>query len=304
MTAAPAVAVVGEALVDLVPDSTTYDVRPGGSPANTALALARLGVPVAMVARFGADEFGRLLRRHLAGSGVDLSLAVDAAEPSSVALVTKGIDGSADYRFLIDGTADWQWTANELPELPPSVLAIHAGSLALARAVALEPWLARRPDSVILSLDPNLRRGLLPHDAPSLVDRWVRMSDIVKVSVDDLALLHPDEKPLIVAERWAASGPALVVVTAGSDGATAFFGDEVLHGDALHVDVVDTIAAGDAFTAGLLHQLHARDRLGEQFAKTDRADIVAALETATAVAGLTCKRAGADPPFLDDLPWR
>src|SRR3954447_21857452 len=79
------IAVCGEAIVHLLPPGPTrYEVTPGGSPANTAVALARRGVPVTMLARLSDDDFGRLLRAHLAGNGVDLSRAVAAAEPSGL----------------------------------------------------------------------------------------------------------------------------------------------------------------------------------------------------------------------------
>ncbi len=115
------IVICGEALVDLVPDPTTrtrFDARAGGSPANTAVALARLGSPVTMLARLSNDGFGRLLRRHLVDNGVDVSHCVDASEPSSVAIATLAADGSADYRFLVAGTADWGWTDSEFGQLP------------------------------------------------------------------------------------------------------------------------------------------------------------------------------------------
>ena len=101
------IAVCGEAIVDLLPSGpTSYEVTPGGSPANTAVALARLGVPVTMLARLSGDDFGRLLRRHLIDNGVDLARAVAAQEPSCLAVVTRGVDGAASYRFLLEGAAD------------------------------------------------------------------------------------------------------------------------------------------------------------------------------------------------------
>lgn len=155
------IAVCGEALVDLVPTGTwTYTALPGGSPANTAVALSRLGVPTQLLARLSSDLSGQLLRSHLLANGVDLSRAVAADEPSSIALVELAADGSASYRFLLDGTADWQWTPAELRDLAPDVLAVHAGSLALARVPELEAFLGRA--SCTVSIDPTSGRRCSP----------------------------------------------------------------------------------------------------------------------------------------------
>jgi len=110
------VAVAGEALVDLVPAPVGgyLEIAPGGSAANTALGLARLDVPTRMLARIADDPMGRRIRTHLAASGVGLDHVVDAAEPTSLALVTLDEDAVPTYDFRVDGTADWQWTGAEL----------------------------------------------------------------------------------------------------------------------------------------------------------------------------------------------
>jgi fructokinase len=296
----PSIVVVGEALVDLVPNGEgSYLARPGGSPANTAVALARLGTPVALLARLSGDELGRLLRSHLLDNGVDLSHAVAGDEPSSVALVTRGADGSPSYRFWVDGTVDWQWQPGELPALDSDVAAVHAGSLALLRSPVLEDWLSTARAHSTICLDPNLRSGLLPADARKRVERWLGIADIIKLSVEDLALLYDDPADDI-ARRWRQHGPALIVVTAGAAGATAYFGDTALHRGAPTVDVVDTIGAGDAFSAALLHELAARGVLGGRpLLSSD--DVDAALQLAVTAAVWTCTRRGAQPPTKADL---
>jgi fructokinase len=125
------VAVAGEALVDLVPAGREglFEAAPGGSPANVAVGLARLGVPVRLLARIAADPLGRRIRAHLTGNGVDLSWAVNAGEPTSLAIVTVGPDGSPEYDFRVEGTADWQWRDAELVgSLDEGVVALHGGS--------------------------------------------------------------------------------------------------------------------------------------------------------------------------------
>jgi fructokinase len=295
------IAVCGEAIVDLLPVSaTSYEARPGGSPANTAVALARLGVPVTMLARLSNDGFGDLLRDHLAANGVDLSYAVKATEPSGLAVVTRDAAGTASYRFLLDGAPDWQWTDAELDVLPTSVVAVHSGSLALAAAPAIERFLERSRDQCTISIDPNLRPSSVD-SARAAVPRWLRLADVVKVSIEDLQLLDPDEDPMTVAQRWGRSGPVLVLVTTGADGVHAVLDGEVLHEPAPTVDVVDTVGAGDTFTAGFLSALHEAGRLGGRLTGLTSAELRPALQRAVRAAAITCGRTGADPPYAADL---
>ena len=296
------IAVCGEALVDLVPAGEgTYAALPGGSPANTAVALARLGVPAQLLARLSSDTSGRLLRGHLHRNGVDLSRAVPAAEPSSVALVELADDGSASYRFLLDGTADWAWTESELGPLSADVQAVHAGSLALARVPALERFLGRAGCTV--SIDPNLRPALMPElpVAREAVRRWLALADVLKASSDDLALLYPGESPLEVARRWAASGPAVAVVTLAADGALAVLDGQVVQRPAVPTVVVDTVAAGDTFTAGLLAWWQQAGVLGGRLDRLSTAQLEGALDHGLRAAAITCSRAGADPPWAAEL---
>lgn len=300
------IAVCGEALMDLVPfgTGTTYEALPGGSPANTAVALARLGVPVMLLARLSDDGFGRQLRTHLTANRVDLSRAVVAAERSSLAIVTQAGDGSASYRFDLDRTADWQWTADELPALPADVAAVHAGSLALAQppgSVALEAFLGRCRQSSTISLDPNLRPALLSPTARMDVERWLGLADLVKVSTDDLALLYPGAEPVEVAQRWAGAGPALVVVTMAEQGALAVLSGQVVRRPAVAVTVADTVAAGDTFSAALLDHLFRGGHLGGRLDGLTPPVVVAALDWALRAAAVTCSRVGADPPYAAEL---
>jgi fructokinase len=305
--------VCGESIVDLVPDPLAplkYGAKPGGGPANTAVAIARLGSPVSMLARLSRDGFGRLLRAHLVDNGVDASHAVDAAEPSSVAVAVLADDGSADYRFLVAGTADWGWTDAELNTVlsdpaPSDAVALHSGSLALALApggAALERLLTRARPPWTVSLDPNIRAALIADLGAhrQVVERCVAAADIVKVSAEDLAELYPNERADDVARRWARSGPAVVVRTDGPTGASAFLADEEVTCNAEPVTVVDTIGAGDAFGGALLDWLSRAGKLGGRLALS-AADIAAAMRHANRVAAITCSRAGADPPYLAEL---
>jgi len=124
--------VVGEALIDLVPDGRpgSYNARPGGSPFNVAIGLARLGQRTSLMARLADNAFGRLLREHARAEGVDLTYAPHAAEPTTLAAVSIYGDAQASYDFYYAGTADWQWTAQETALLPAETTLLHLGSLA------------------------------------------------------------------------------------------------------------------------------------------------------------------------------
>jgi fructokinase len=155
---------------------------------------------------------------------------------------------------------------------------------------------------VTVSYDPNVRPALLgdPAQARPDIERLVALSDVVKVSDEDLRWLYPDLGDEDVARGWLASGPALVVVTRGGAGVYAVSGGLELRRPAVTIDVVDTVGAGDSFTSGLLDGLHRADLIGgvrrEALAAIDEATLDSVVDTAALIAAITCSRPGADPP--------
>lgn len=304
------IVVCGEALIDLVPLGRDggYTARPGGSPANVAVGLGRLGVPVQLLCRLSGDPFGRRLAAHVQASAVDTSAALVAPEPTTLAVVTLDGQGRAEYAFYVEGAADGGWRPTDLPTSLPAAAALHvSGSLALAvpsMGDTVEALLHREQGHRVLTLDPNVRPRLV-RDEPALRARlagWLRLVDLVKVSSDDLAWLDPGEPVETVAARWLAAGPALVVVTRGEHGVHALGAAGAVDLPAAVVDVVDTVGAGDAFMSGLLCALDeagalTRDGLDALPART----LGAALAFAQAVAAQTCRRVGADPPWRAEL---
>jgi fructokinase len=306
--------VVGEAMIDLVQagPGRLFDAVPGGSPANVAIGLARLETPVRMVARLGDDLLGRRLREHLTANRVDLSLAIAATEPSSLAIVAVGRDGRPEYEFRIDGTADWQWRDEELAYVvDPQVVAVHAGSLALTLspgADAIVRLLRRAQATATVSYDPNCRPLLmgLPADMLARVQSVLGFADVVKASAEDLEWLLPGRAPRDVAAEWLEAGPALVAITLGSDGVVAASrGSGLVRRPGRPVRVVDTVGAGDAFTSGLLSSLHRRSLLGagqrERLRKLDPDSVAQILDDAVLASAIACTRRGAEPPTLDEI---
>lgn len=304
------IVVCGEALIDLVPaGGDLWRALPGGSPANTAVALSRLGTPVSMLARLSDDAFGVALRRRFADNDVDLRWAVDATESTTLAIVGLDESGGARYTFHLHDTADWQWQESEIPpSFGADVTAIHAGSMGLIGqpgGAVLEAMLNRERAHRVISIDPNVR-PIMCEDAAAyreVVERWLGIAHIVKVSADDVTWLYPDRDFVEVARRWAARGPSLVVMTLGADGAVAFTSSGVtLQVPGVKVDVVDTIGAGDTFTAGLLHSLESQGLLDiEALARLTDSQLDDALRYAALVSALACTREGADPPYARDV---
>lgn len=299
--------VIGENVVDLVPagDGLLRSAL-GGGPANVAVAVARLGVPVAMAARLGRDAFGAAFRRRLEQSGVDTRYLVETGNPSALALATVGPDGEARYDFWLAGAADFTWRGAELPR-PRSGDTLHLGSLAAflpPGADVLERWAEEHRPHCTITFDPNLRPVALARpDSLVRLERLVRLAHVVRASEGDLRLAYPLTEPLETARRWiATAGPSLVVLTHGGDGVTALTADGEVSVTAAPVAVVDTIGAGDTAMGALLADLHSRGALapgGELPGPIET--LRETLHFVCAAAAYTCGRAGADPPTTADL---
>jgi fructokinase len=302
------VTVLGECVADAFTDPTRSSadelalrVLPGGGPANTAVALARLGNPTRFRARLSRDAFGTLFRSRLADSGVDLTGSVTTPEPSTLAIATLDENGQAAYTFYADSTADWQWTAEELASgVYDDTVCLHTGSLALIREPGgsrIEEHLAQVRERATVSIDPNVRPLLVPPAAyRERLPHWCALADILRLSEDDLALLLPGTSPEQACDTWHADGARLVVITLGERGALASLDGQRVTVPAPPVDVVDTVGAGDSFTAGLLHRIAALGHLGGRLDGLSIADVTDACTFAARVAALTCSVPGANPP--------
>ncbi|WP_338897055.1 carbohydrate kinase [Streptomyces sp. TG1A-60] len=306
------ITVLGECVADAFaePAGTSTElalrVLPGGGPANTAVALARLGTPARFLARLSGDVFGRLFRAHLEASGVDLSSAVQAAEPSTLAVAELDDRGQAAFSFHAQNTADWQWTAEELARVDLSGTAcVHTGSLALVRepgAAVVEDFLARAAPDTTLSIDPNVRPLLVHPDVyRARLTHWCALADVLRLSEDDLELLLPGTPPEQACDIWHAAGARLVVITRGADGVLASLDGERIQVPAVPTRVADTVGAGDSFTAGLLHHLGGRGLLGGRLTGLRLDDVAEACRFAVRVASLTCSVAGPNPPWQSRL---
>lgn len=298
--------VVGESLIDVVRSADGVTEHAGGSPANVALGLARLGRGVDLLTWFGRDGFGELLTKHLTASGVEIVPGSDQALRTSVAAATLDDRGGATYDFDLTWHVPDRWTS---PPAPP--LVVHTGSI----AAVLEPGgpdvariLAAHRESATITYDPNVRPSLMPpaEETLPIVETLVRLADVVKVSDEDLDWLRPDTDTDTAAQEWAAMGPGLVVVTRGGTGATAFSSDGTrVDVAAPRVTVADTVGAGDSFMGGLIDGLWSARLLGadrrEAVGSCDDTTLRTILERCVRIAAITVSRPGANPPTAAEL---
>ncbi|MFJ3610278.1 MULTISPECIES: carbohydrate kinase family protein [Streptomyces] len=292
--------VIGECVADIVRGPGAADVvHPGGSPANVAYGLARLGRPATLLTQLADDPSGRLIAAHLTGAGVRLAIGgVPARTPSAV--VTLDGRGQAAYAFDIT----WTLTAEEPPATPEPVRHVHLGSIAAVTEPGAATVLAltgRLRPAATVSYDPNVRPALMGEHGPAVarVERCVALADLVKASDEDLAWLYPGEPVEAVAARWLALGPAVVLVTRGGDGALAVTREHTVAAGAPAVAVVDTVGAGDSFMSAVLDALAGRDRAALAALGADA--LAGLLARAGAAAAVTVSRAGARPPDRAEL---
>lgn len=298
---ASSILVIGEALVDVFSRADgEVDEAPGGSPANVALSLGRLGHRPRLLTRLADDERGRSVRSWLEASGVDV-VAVSAPR---TATATARLDaaGAATYEFDLE----WDLAGAEAG----SAGIVHTGSI----AALMQPGstdvvriLDRLHERALVTYDPNIRPALLG-DASVVreqVEAIVARADLVKASDEDLLWMYPGQVPLDVARSWLATGPAVVIVTVGEGGAIAASGSGIVVVEAQHVDVVDTVGAGDTFMGAIIDGLiragyrdaAARARLRD----IGTEELRAILRFAAIAAAITVSRPGADPPRRDEL---
>lgn len=298
------ITVMGEALVDIIVDprgEVTSVV--GGAPLNTARTLGRLGQDVAFLGGVSQDAFGRRIQRLIEADGVVLALGSAVPEPTTLAIAELDEGGAATYRFLIDGTSAAAVTPDRaLACLPVDSAAVHVGTLGLVLrplALATAAVVASARDDQLVMVDPNMRPSVLGPGFAEVWDEVAARADVIKVSGDDLAHLVPGAAPLDAARDLHEHRGAVVLFTDGAAAVHVLVGgaDVVLHVPA--VPVVDTVGAGDSFSGGFLAAF-----TGAGLGRADLADaeaVVAAARYGIAVAGITCQRAGADPPFADEV---
>ncbi|MEO3780601.1 PfkB family carbohydrate kinase [Micromonospora sp. B11E3] len=308
------VVVIGETLIDVVPagrrDGADGGVRelPGGSPANVAVTLGRLGRGPVLVTTLADDARGTAAWDWLEASNVTVVAQPPATGRTSTAAVRLGADGSATYDF--DLTWDLAPETVARATARGGIAVVHAGSIAAVLdpgAATVEDALREARGCALVTFDPNARPAITPDVAQVLprVERLVELSDVAKASEEDLGWYHPGTDPIEVARTWAASGPVLVVVTRGADGSVLVRGDDVVTVPSVPVTVADTIGAGDTFMGALVDALLGLGAHGpaarEVLAALSLEELRRAASWAAGAAAITVSRPGADPPTPAEL---
>ncbi|WP_099827020.1 carbohydrate kinase family protein [Oceaniglobus indicus] len=301
----------GEALIDMLP-RTTGDGEPafaphaGGAVFNTAIALGRLGAETGFFSGLSRDMFGEILVDALAASGVDATPAHRSDNPTTLAFV-KLVDGQATYAFYDENTAGRLLSQADLPVLDDRVTAVFFGGISLAVdpcGATYEALALREAASRVIMSDPNIRPGFIRDEAAyrARIDRILAVSDIVKLSDDDLRWLMGDGDIGDLARILLERGPHLVCITEGARGATGYTRSGAVFVEATPVTVADTVGAGDTFNAGILAALSDAGLLSKD-AVRDLSDAVVrdALSLGVRAAAVTVSRAGANPPRRDEL---
>ncbi|MCW1967494.1 MAG: carbohydrate kinase, partial [Anaerolineae bacterium] len=248
------------------------------------------------------------IKRYLIDNGVDTRYLLESDAPSTVAFVEEH-DGNAHFQFMNSGAADTQYDPRPRPNLPDSVRFMQFGAVSLLSeptSTSITEIVAAHCARTITVFDPNCRPALTKdRDAyrATMLRKWVPLTHILKISDQDLAWLEPGRDHAELAQTWLALGPSVVIVTAGEKGATLYRnGHAPIHVTPPTIQVVDTVGAGDTFTANMMVRLL---QLGVQ-----SLDAVISLSDAhwrdvmtyaVKAAAINCTRAGANPPTLAEM---
>ena len=294
--------VVGEVLIDLIPDGSDRKPIVGGGPANTAKALAKIGINTQLIDGVSTDDYGQMARDELLISGVKLDYVKYSNKPTCLAIVSLSESGSATYEFVIENTATFDFTPDWLPnpqtERP---ILLHIGTLATAiepGASVLFDWAQSVAKVAPIVFDPNIRPAVISDRKQYVaqVERWVEIASVVKVSDEDIGWLYPSLDVEQVVKNWLKKGPSLIVVTYGDKGLTGYRKGELVSVDAVKVKAVDTVGAGDTVGAILVEAI-----IKDGLASLTGSRLESMLKRATKAAAITVSRVGANPPTSEEL---
>ena len=294
--------VAGEVLIDLLPEGADRKPVVGGGPANTAKALAKLGIDTQFIDGISTDSYGQMAKDELVSAGVKLDYIKYSDKQTCLAIVSISDLGSATYEFVIENTATFDFNLEWLPNPQtdrPSLL--HIGTLAIAiepGASELFEWAQSVAKVAQIVFDPNIRPAVISdrEQYVAQVERWVEISSAVKVSDDDIKWLYPALDIEQVVNNWLTKGPSLIVVTYGDKGLAGYRKGEVVIVEAVKVKVVDTVGAGDTVGAILVEAI-VQDGLDSLAG----ARLEMMLKRAAKAAAITVSRVGANPPTSEEL---
>jgi fructokinase len=296
---------LGEVVADVYREEMPSEVelpftaRPGGAPANVAVAAARLGAEAAFIGRLGDDLFGDFILRALEAVGVDTSAVLRQPPPTrtTLAFVEVGEDGDREFTFYRSVPAADELLSPE--DIKRETLLgssfVNFGSIPLIKdpvrsATQRFAQLAREM-GISVAFDVNLREHLWENveTARTTIDPMLEHSTVVKLSDDELSPVLGTEDVEEGAKNLLDRGVFLVLVSMGSDG--AFYATRQYSGGMPTFEiekVVDATGAGDAFLAATLTHLSESPRW-----LSDEATVREAVRRGTAAGALACTDYGA-----------
>jgi fructokinase len=298
---------LGELLIDMFPaevgrkltEVSAFRPKPGGAPANVAVAARRLGAESAFIGKVGDEDFGHFLAGVLAQEGVNVDgIRYDPEARTTMAFIAMPDVNSYDIVFYRNPGADTRLRAEELDrELLRRARAFHFGSLSLieepSRTATVEAAKIAKAAGALISFDVNYRPLLWSRKAAyAQVTAMLPHVDLLKINEGELALLTGGDDPAEQAKFLLEKGPRLVVVTLGPDGSYFQTAQGGQHVPAFQVDTVDATGCGDAFIAGLLWQFISHGDWREQLSVERMREVV---RYANGVGALTALKLGVIP---------
>ena len=294
--------VCGEVVIDLIPDGTERRAVVGGGPANTAKALSKLGITTQFIDGISTDKYGQMALGELQKDGVLLDFVKFSDKPTCLAIVSLNAKGGATYEFVIDDTATFDFSHSWLPDaVDKKPLLLHIGTLVTAiepAASVLFEWAKKVALVAPIVFDPNIRPAVMSdrEQYVNQVERWVSISNAVKVSDDDIYWLYPGQDLDKVTKRLLEMGPELIVVTFGDKGLAGYRENSKIRVDAKKVVVADTVGAGDTVGAILVEAI-----IEDGLDKLTGERLSLMLDRAARAAAITVSRSGALPPGRDEI---
>ena len=261
---------VGEMVVDFISaektdtlsNATTFRRYLGGSPANIAVYVSKLGGRSAVIAKTGIGAFGKFLKSELQRHGVVTDyLQMDHRTNTTVIFVSSTATTPDFEEFRI---GDYLLESKEIPEEAiDRAKVVHSSTFALSRepcrSAVIECFRRAREMGKIVSLDPNYSRRVWPDykEALGVIREAYKHVNVTKPSADDARrVFGPDHEPEQYIEMFHDLGPETVIFTMGGEGNLVSEGGKITtHVPTRDVDVVDATGAGDSFWAGFLTAL-------------------------------------------------
>lgn len=320
----PDVITMGELLIDFIPyekdcklkDVNKFSKAAGGAPANVAAALGRIGCSTGFIGMIGKDSFGDFLLETMAEQGVNIQQIIRTDEAmTTLAFVSLQADGERDFAFYRKPGADMLLKQDEIDlDYLKSADIFHFGTISLTdepvRSTTKFLVKKAKENGSLITFDPNIRIPLWNHELDKLKQEYLKVLpdvDLLKLNIEELRKLHPDQTSKLddqinfenlkaVAKSIFAQGPKYIVITDGSNGSYFISENHAFHAKTEKVKALDTTGAGDAFMAGILSKLIAKDNLEDL-------NWESALKRANKFGAITCSRYGAIPalPDKDDL---